>query len=212
MLIALFYCLGSQYSARGPFKTWLTISISFFASSVGNAGSSGADTQHPAGELQLAQKPSEAQDLSNDLTTDDSHNTVSVRPTSNHNNDGPTSQAGIKDRVDEAMTSRHGLAESWDAEASIPAAHQLRAVSAGDCFSSLLAYSCLHCAMCQGHTTCCIVFRVAQEIQLGTVYCKAQVLPCLFVHLSLGLTQYGFCLARADAVASLADPGFLLLP
>ena len=127
-------------------KAWLITSNSFScgANSIVSAGSSGADTQDPPGELQLAKKPSEAQNLLSNFVTDDSQDSVTTRPISINSceTNGPTSQAGIKDRVDHSMTSRHD-AESWDAEASVPAAHQLRAVSAGNC----LRY-CLHSAAC----------------------------------------------------------------
>ena len=105
-------------------------SFSSGANSTVIAGSSGADTQDLVGELQLAKKPSEAQNLLSALNTDDSQNTVSTRPTSTSNEN------------DDPMTGRCD-AESWDPEASIPAAHQLRAVSAGDYFSLSLACSCL---------------------------------------------------------------------
>lgn len=145
-----------------------------------SAGRAGTDAQGSVRDLQLVRKPSEAQNLLSDLTTDEDAVSTNNEPqaliTQQCNTDNgsssaaqgavaqqegdssqtstsvckstaPISQAGIKARRDDCMTSRDD-AETWDPKSSIPAAHQLRAVSAGDCFSLLLACSRLRCALC----------------------------------------------------------------
>ncbi len=87
----------------------------------------------------------------------DSHSTGAqegggIKPTSSYRcrSSSFTAQDGIKHGLDSYMTIR-GDAESRDLGASIPAAHQLRALSAGHCHSlcfSPLASPCLRPAAC----------------------------------------------------------------